>query len=203
MLFTPSRIFFSKAPARVTLTKTVTQEDFMMKKSFFTVTAVAVIAAFVLGCAPKAPVIKDGKQVAIFVLSDRGIKSGMKEDERKDRNEMGQFLEENIIDTLKHEGYNATLIKNKGQYVQGSVNYLVAVRINDLRLVGRSARGWGGMIAGPTILKLHYDVTAPGNKTFASYDDEDTTTGDWTNSPRTLNQRLADKLNDKLAPKTK
>jgi hypothetical protein len=174
-----------------------------MKKQFLSVAGVAIIAAFLFGCAAKAPVMQDGKQVAIFVLSDRGIKANTKEDERKDRNEMGQFIEEDIVNTLKHEGYTATLIQNRNQYVKGATNYLVIVRINDLRLVGRAARGFAGFTAGPTILKSHFEVSGASGKIALSYDDEDTTTQDWTNSPRELNERLVKKINEKLAGKSK
>jgi hypothetical protein len=176
-----------------------------MKNRFFSVALAVTVVALIFGCGgpPKPPVMLDGKQVAVFVLSDRGIKSSMNEDERKDRNEMGQFMEENLVETLKHEGYNATLIQNRNQYVPGPVNYLVTFRINDLRLVGRGARTWTGMMAGPTILKSHYEVSGSSGKLSMSYDDEDTTTGDWTKSPRELNERLVKKINDKLVGKSK
>jgi hypothetical protein len=173
-----------------------------MKRQFFAIAVVALIASLVFGCAPpKPPVMQDGKQVTMFVLSDRGIKSGTKEDERNDRNEMGQFIEEDLVNALKHEGYNATLIKNRNQYVQGPVNYLVTVKIIDLRLVGRASRGWLGYASGPTILKAHYEVSGSSKKLALAYDDEDATTNDWTSSPRELNQRLAQKINDKLVGK--
>ena len=175
-----------------------------MKKWFVAAAVAVMVLALIIGCRPqKPPVMQDSKQVAIFVLSDRGIKSGMKEDEVKDRNEMGQFMEENMIETLKREGYNATLIQNRSQYVSSLSNYLVSMKINDLRLVGRASRGWGGLIAGPTILKSHYEVAGTSKKLSLSYDDEDTTTGDWTNSPRELNDRLVKKINDRLVGKTK
>ena len=175
----------------------------MTKKNILAVASAALIAAVIIGCAPKAPVLQDGKQVSIFVLSDRGIKTGMKEDERKDRDEMGQFMEEDLVDSLRHEGYNATRIHTRGQYVKGSANYLIVVKINDLRLVGRGARGFAGFTVGPTILKNHYEVSGTGKKLTLSYDDEDSTTQDWTNSPRELNGHLINKINGKLNPGSK
>jgi hypothetical protein len=78
-----------------------------MKNWFLAVALAVAVIALIFGCgAPKPPAIPDSRQVTIFVLSDRGIKSNMTEDESKDRNEMGQFMEENLIDTLKHEDYN-------------------------------------------------------------------------------------------------
>jgi hypothetical protein len=170
-----------------------------MKKRVWAMAAAVLIAAFIFGCAAKAPVMQDGKQVAIFVLSDRGTRDGMKEDERKDRNEMGQFMEENLVDWLRHEGYNATMIQSRNQYVKGPANYLLLVRINDLRLVGRAARSFAGFTAGPSILKNHYEVSGSGGNPVLSYDDEDSTINDWTNIPRELNYRLAQKITDKLA----
>lgn len=172
-----------------------------MKKHAVIFSAVFVIAAFIIGCGPKSPVMQDGKQVAMFVLSDRGINNGLKESERNDHNEVGQFMEEDLLNTLKHEGYNATLIQNRDQYVQGPANYLVIVKIDMLRLVGRSARYWLGYAAGPTILHTHYEVSGAGNKTTLAYKDEDSTTRDWSSSPREVNERLVKKINDYVVGK--
>jgi hypothetical protein len=174
-----------------------------MKKQVVLIVVVALMAALFIGCAAKAPVMQGGKQVALFVLSDRGIKAGMKEMEISDRNEMGEFLEEDIISELKHEGYNAVLIKNRSQYVQGPANYLVSVRIIDLRLVGGGARYWAGATVGPTVLKAHYEVSGSSNKVALSYDDEDTTFRDWSDAAKELNDRLAKKLNEKFLGKSK
>jgi hypothetical protein len=180
------------------------KEGCTMKNRFFSVALAVTVVALIFGCGapPKPPVMLDDKQVAVFVLSDRGIKSDMNEDERKDRNEMGQFMEENLVETLKHEGYNATLIQNQNQYVPGPVNYLIAFRINNLRLVGKGSRLWVGMMSGPTILECHFDVSGSSGKLSMSYDDEHTTMFDWTISPRELNERLVKKINDRLVGKS-
>jgi hypothetical protein len=170
-----------------------------MKKQVVAIAVVvAMIAAVGIGCAGKAPVMQDGKQVALFVLSDRGIKAGMKEEEVKDRNEMGQGMEEDMVRWMKREGYNGTLIQTRNQYVEGPSNYLVMVRINDLRLVGRAARQWTGMVAGPTTLKNHYEVSGTSNKVTLSYDDEESTFRDWMAAPQEMTIRLVTKINEKL-----
>ncbi len=174
-----------------------------MKKQVLSVAAAALIAVFISGCAAKAPVMQDGKQVAMFVLSDRGIKADTKEDERKDRNEMGAFIEEDLVNALKHEGYHAMLINNPEQYVKAPENYLIIVRINDLRLVGRTARGFAGFMDSATMPKKHFEVSGATSGMALSYDDEDTTTQDWTNSPRELNERLVKKINENLVKKSK
>ena len=174
-----------------------------MRKQFVVIVVVALMVVLFIGCAPKAPVMQDGRQVTMFVLPDRGIKSDMNENERNDRNEMGEFLEEDIVSKLNHEGYQATLIKNRTQYVQGATNYLVEVRIIDLRLVGRGARYWGGVLTGTSMIKAHYEVTGSGNKTVLAYNDDDHTLRDWSDNARTLNGRLAEKLNGKFVGKTK
>jgi hypothetical protein len=174
-----------------------------MKKRVVLIVVVALMAALFIGCAAKAPVMQGGKQVTLFVLSDRGIKDGMKEMERNDRNEMGEFLEEDLVSTLKHEGYNAVLIKNRSQNVQGSANYLVDVRIIDLRLVGRGARYWAGVTVGTSMLKNHYEVTGSGNKSILSYNDDDHTLRDWSDNAKELNGRFADKLNAKFVGKSR
>ncbi len=173
-----------------------------MKKQVLVFAVVALAVAFMFGCAPKPPVMQDGKQVGIFVLVDRGTTAGTKEDERNDRNEMGQHMEDDIVDRLRDDGYNATLIQSQGQYIQGPANYLVAVKMVDLRLVGRAQRQWGaGVFAGPSILKTSYEVSGTSGRLSLSYRDEESTLRDWTECPEQLNRRLVGKINDRLIGK--
>jgi len=174
-----------------------------MKKLVLLLAVVVSLTAIMSGCAKKPPVMQDGKQVAVFILSDRGITPGMKEDERKDRNEMGQGMEEDMVRWFTQQGYNATMIQNSGQYVQGPANYLVTVKIKELKLVGRSARTWLGIAAGPTILKNHYEVSGSSNKLALSYDDEESTLRDWIAAPNEMTVRLWRKFDDKLVGKSK
>jgi hypothetical protein len=175
-----------------------------MKKLVLVLAVVVSLTAIMFGCAgKKPPVMQDGKQVAIFILSDRGITAGMKEDERNDRNEMGQGMEEEMVRWLSQQGYNTTLIQNRTQYVQGSSNYLVTVKIKELKLVGRSARAWMGMTAGPTILKNHYEVSGSSNKLALSYDDEESTVRDWMAAPQEMTVRLWRKIDEKLIGNSK
>jgi len=167
-----------------------------MKENIVTAGVVFIIAVLIAGCAAKAPVVQDGKQVAMFVLPDRGIRDGMQENERNDRNEVGQFMEEDLINSLSHEGYHATLIQNRNQYAQGSAAYLVFVKINELHLVGKASRFWLGHAGGPTILNAHYEVSGSDNKLTLAYDDVDSTIRDWSISPRELNHRFVEKIND-------
>jgi hypothetical protein len=174
-----------------------------MKKHIMIMAVFFVITAFTIGCGAKSPMMQDGKQITVFVLLDRGIKDSMTENERNDRNEVAPFMEQNLVDMLNREGYNATPIQNRNQYVQGSANYLITVNIPMLRLVGRAARAWLGYAASPTILHVHYEVSGPNNAPMLSYDDEDSTMRDWTHSPREVNQRLVQKLKDHLVGKLK
>jgi hypothetical protein len=169
-----------------------------MKKRLIAVTAAITVLILIIGCrSQKPPFMLNGQQVAIFVLSDRGIKGGMNEDSIKDRNKMGQFLEENLIELLKVEGYNAVLIKTHDQYIEGRSNYLVSLKINDMHLVRIPA-----FSPIPTFLWCQYDVSGMSGKLSLSYADDDSTTRDWTNSPRELNERLVKKINDRLVGKT-
>jgi hypothetical protein len=154
-----------------------------MKTRLIAVTAAVTVLALIIGCrSQKPPVMLDSKQVAIFVLSDRGIKSGMNEDEIKDRNEMGQFMEENLIELLRIEGYRATLIQNRDQFVSGQSNYLVSLQIINLHLVNTFS-----FSPAPTFLWCQFEVSGASDKLSLSYADDDSTTRNWTHSPRDLN----------------
>jgi hypothetical protein len=170
-----------------------------MKKLVLVLAVVASITVIMFGCAgKKPPVMQDGKQVTIFILSDRGITDGLKEEDRNDRNEMGQGMEEDMVRWLSEHGYNATLIKSRDQFVQAPSNYLVTVKIIELHLVGRTARRWTGMTAGPTTLKNHYEVSGSSNKLSLSYDDEESTFRDYVAAPNEMTIRLWRKIDEKL-----
>jgi hypothetical protein len=172
-----------------------------MRKQVAVVAVVVFALAFAIGCAgKKPPVMQDGKQVGIFILSDRGITAGMKEDERNDRNEMGQTMEEDMLNWYNRYGYMTTMIKSPDQFVSSPTNYLVTVKILELRLVGRAARQWTGMAAGPTRLKNHYEVSGPSNKLNMSYEDEESTFRDFLAAPNEMNIRLWKKIDEKLNP---
>ena len=174
-----------------------------MKKLVLVLAVVVSLTAIMAGCVKKPPVLQDGKQVAVFILSDRGITAGMKEDERNDRNEMGKGMEEDMVRWFSQQGYNATQIQNSNQYVKGPANYLVTVKIKELKLVGRNARAWLGIAAGPTILKNHYEVSGASNKLALSYDDEESTMRDWVAAPNEMTIRLWRKFDESLVGKSK
>lgn len=173
-----------------------------MKRIVSAVSGMVVIFALIAGCG-KSPVMQYGKQVNIFVVADRGIKSGMTEDERNDRNEVAEFMEKDLAKKLKHEGYLATPIQDRSRYIEGDVNYLVAVRIDMLRLVGGASRYWLGYAPGPTILHIQCEAVGPNKKQLFNYTDEDSTIRDWQLSPRELNERLVNRINDVIIGKSK
>ena len=172
-----------------------------MKNRAFIIYGILIIVVVIAGCA-KSPVMQDGKQVTIFIVSDRGIKDTMEQNERDDRNEVGEFMEVDLLKKLKNEGYIATVIRDRGQYVQGTAHYLLNVRIDMLRLVGKASRFWLGHATGPTILNIHYEAVGPNNRQFA-YDDNDTTIRDWMLAPKALNERLVNRVNDSIIAKSK
>jgi hypothetical protein len=170
-----------------------------MKNVFWIVTIVTMISVVGFGCSGTAPVLPDGEKIAIFIISDRGIKENMKGDERNDRNEVGEWMEENLIEIFNDAGYKAILIQNRNEYTAGPGKYLLTVSIKDLRLVGSASRFWLGSMTGPTMVENHYDFFGDGEKPLLSYDDGEGTIRDWTKSPEELNERVLEKVEEKLS----
>jgi hypothetical protein len=174
-----------------------------MKKHAVVVLLVFALAVLISGCAKR--VMQDGKQVAIFVLSDRGIaQNTMSEGERDDRNKVGEFMEEDLLRVLQDEGYLATLIQNQNQFVPGTARYLLVVKIEMVRLVGGTSRFFLGRLGGPTILATRYEMFASINSppAFVS-NDKEATTEKWYYSPQELDQRFVKKLNTYMSGKSK
>ena len=170
-----------------------------MKNMFWIVTIVALIFVVGFACSGTVPVLPDGEKTAIFIISDRGIKESMIEDERNDRNEVGQWMQENLIEIFNEAGYKAILIQNRNEYTAGLGKYLLAVTIKDLRLAGRASRFWLGSMAGPTWVENHYDFFGNDEKPLLSYDEGKGTVRDWTKSLEELNEIVLKKVKEKLS----
>lgn len=156
--------------------------------------SMGLLAVLALACAARPAVVRDGKRVMIFVLVDRASDFRMSVDDRDSREDMAQFIEADLVERLRAEGFLATTIASRDQLIEAPTHYLVTVRLLDVRLVGRGARGVVGFAAGPTLLKANLTVTRPDGQPFVSYDDESNTVRDWNVCPSEVDERLVERV---------
>lgn len=90
-----------------------------------------VIALLVSACGGgmKAPKGADGKPVTLFVLLDRGIKDTTPEEKKAGLNELGAWLEKDIVRRFEDGGYSVKLIQDKGVYTYGANEFLMTYEV--------------------------------------------------------------------------
>jgi len=164
-------------------------------------TAVLGIALWAWGCGAsiKAPTMAGGKKITIQVLSDRGITEGMPQDMVDQRNQLGQWMENDLIDILKDAGYEAAVIQKREEFKAEAGKYLLAVKIVKYNPGSKAARMVVGFGAGAASLDTHYDLFGDAADPILAKDHGVGSGRDWNYCARKLNEDMTKAVSDKLA----
>ncbi len=146
--------------------------------------------AMVAGIAVLTLVLFAGSVLAggkLFVVIDRGIETSFTDAQVKNRNQCGEWMEQDLIKLLNKAGYDAELIKSKSDYKGGS--NLLVVKITEYNPGSKAARMMVGFGAGATSMKTHYELFGNGSSPIAS-DNLGVGSGrDWRNVIRKINEQ--------------
>ncbi len=154
-----------------------------MKKKW----GLVIILLLLIGCAKKIKTLPDGKNMTVFILSDRGFKeSDPVTEEIARRNTVGQYLEENIIKLLRDEGYDVKLIQKKEEYIPASGKFLLKMTITGYNLRLRHN------------LFTRYELYVQAETPLIRWDDEAGTIKNWRKCVHVLNARALEKINAKI-----
>jgi hypothetical protein len=156
-----------------------------MKKHLGLVVGIAVLA-LVLSAGAVFAGSKAGK---MFVVIDRGIDSSMDERQVKSRDQVGDWMETDLLRLLEKAGFDAQLIRERSEYKTGEGNYLLKVKITDYNPGSKAARIVVGFGAGATSMKTHYELFSGGSSPIHS-DDLGVGSGrDWRNVIRKIDEQ--------------
>jgi hypothetical protein len=108
--------------------------------------------------------MEDGSKITVLLLSDRGISEGLEERYVRANNQLGAWMEKNLIRMLNRAGYDARLIKSRKQYVPGGGRYLLSVTIVHYRPGNKAARMVVGFGAGAASLDTRYELSGGKDK---------------------------------------
>lgn len=144
-----------------------------------------------------APKSSSGGNIKLFVLSNRGNPNEMESVQWKYRNEIGSYMEPDLIKRLKRSGYDAKLITSASEYTAGPDSYLISMEIVSYNPGSSAARVFVGYGVGACALDMKY-VVKNGSKTLQSWEDGIGTSMDWRRLPIALNDKLVRKLNAEL-----
>ena len=115
----------------------------------------------------------------------------------KYRNEVGTYLEADLVNRLNRTGYQARLIQSEKEYQAGDDSYLLSTEITSYNPGSSVARIMVGYGAGACSLDMLYVVTN-GKNVLQEWTDGIGTSGDWRRLPRALDDKLVRKLNAEL-----
>ena len=169
----------------------------------------AVVMMVVLAACAKAP--KEGsdkaesgktssvKGTTLFVLIDRGIEKSFTADQVRNRDQVGEFMEQDLPAVLKKSGFNARLISKRSEYQGAAGSYLLTVKITNYNPGSKAARMLVGYGAGATSMDTHYELYGSDSKPLLS-DNQSVGSGrDWRNVIRKINEQTAKAVSNKVS----
>ena len=156
-------------------------------------------AVLLSGCATPsiAPTTASGQKIKISVISNRGNPKEMESRQWQYRNEVGSYMEVDLVNRLNRTGYDARLIQSVSEYAPSANSYLLSMEITSYNPGSSVARIMVGYGAGACSLDMHY-VVKNGSKVLQEWKDGIGTSGDWRRLPRALDDKLVRKLNAEL-----
>jgi len=170
-----------------------------MKKLVVTLTVVTLMALF--GCGGprlKAPTMANGGSYSIAVLSDRGITPDLDPDRGNQYNQVGAWMEQDLLRTLKRAGYTARMIDTRNEFSAQPGEYLLQVRIVRYNPGSKAARMLVGFGAGATSLDTHYELYGASSNPLLAEDHGVGSSIDWYQVVQKLNQQMVDAVSRKL-----
>ncbi len=153
---------------------------------------VAVLAtAALLACAPRASVRATTPGTHVAVVLDRAIPASLPEDKQHAQQQMGDWMEVDLVNVLKDAGYDAVLATGQPA-PRGS--WVLAVRFLKYNPGSKAARMFVGFGAGACSLDLHYELKNPAGKVVLSRNDGIGSGVDWRKVARQLNVNMTDQV---------
>ena len=159
----------------------------------------AVVMMVVLSACAKAP--KDAsdktesgkassvKGTTLFVLIDRGIEKSFTDMQVQNRDQVGDYMEQDLPAVLKKSGFNARLISKRSEYKPTAGTYLLTVKITNYNPGSKAARMLVGYGAGATSMDTHFELFGSDSKPLLS-DNQSVGSGrDWRNVIRKINEQ--------------
>ena len=159
-----------------------------------------VVAVLVAGCVttPTAPRAAAGAKIRMMVLSERGSAAEMGDRQYQYRNEVGAWMERDLLNRLTRSGYEATLIKTRDAFQPQADHYLLVVRIVSYNPGSSAARMIVGFGAGAASLNNEYELYGAAPDPLLSWEDGVGTSEHWKKLPRKLNANAVKRITDKL-----
>lgn len=153
------------------------------------------------GCktVPPAPTQAGGAKIQMLVLSDRGDAGTMNPRQFQYRQELGQWMESDLIRILTKSGYDARLIQKQSEFTPAAGRYLLTVKIDSYNPGSTAARMMVGYGAGSASLNNSYALYGSETNAILTWKDGCGTSEHWSRLPRKLNENTVKKISATLS----
>lgn len=168
-----------------------------MKRVAAVLSILTLVAA--TGCkTTRAPVAASGQKIQISVLLDRGAE-GLDERRAKYREQLGVYMERDLVRRLTRAGYAVSQIRDEAGYKAAPDSYLLAVKVTSYNPGSKAARMLVGYGAGATSINIHYELRGKDAAPLLAKDDGVGSSRDWTFCVVKLDQNIVAAVTGQLA----
>jgi hypothetical protein len=111
------------------------------------------------GCSRNAaaPAVAGASQTQVCVLCDYGVKEGMNGYMRGWHTTTGRWMDQNLVKQLNKAGYQARLIKSRGEFQPGPSSYLIQITVTEV-MGGHAGTSVGIALAGGSSMHSRYEI---------------------------------------------
>ena len=164
------------------------------------VTIAGLICLTVLACggSVKAPETADGSRITLFVYVDRGIGDKTPDDEKAKLNELGEWMEQDIVQTFEAGGYTVRLIRSRDAYTYGSNEYLMTFEIEKYEPADASYEAERGLGAGIVSIDAYAELFKDSDKPLLKRKDGVSSGRDWTYAAGEVNRKILPDVSERI-----
>ena len=163
-----------------------------MKLRHFIPFVVLALVLFTAGLAAAA------SRIVIAVLSDRGDPATMNEKQFAMRNQVGEWMEKDLLKLLSKAGYEARLIGKAEEFQPAAGQYLLKVAIVSYNPGSKAARMMVGYGAGATSLDTRAELVDQKGATLLTEEFGVGSSRDWHYSTRKVNEQTVAAVTNRL-----
>ncbi|PLX78634.1 MAG: hypothetical protein C0614_08465 [Desulfuromonas sp.] len=147
----------------------------------------------------KAPKAAGGGSLSMAVVVDRGITPDLPAERVKQYQQVGEWMERDLLNVLKKAGYTPRLVAGRNEFRGGEEGYLLTVKIVKYNPGSKAARILVGFGAGSTSLDTRYELYGAKPQPLLAEDHGYGSSIDWFKIIQKLNREMVDAVTKKLS----
>ena len=156
------------------------------------------LTALACGGSVKAPQLADGSKITLFIYVDRGINEKTPDDKKAKLNELGEWMERDIVRTFKEGGYEVKLIESRGDYTYGKNEYLMTFEIDKYEPADAAYEAERGLGAGIVSIDAYAELFKDSDKPLLKRKDGVSSGRDWTYVAGKVNQKILPDMSERI-----